>query len=850
MPHVVNGCGTWYYGRGNKIAYQGVCEQCQSHTTMEAYDTRLYVVVVFVPIIPLGKKRIIDDCKACRRHRAIPYKAWVELNERLGQTRTDFESDPTSDEKLELAVQASVSFRDLNSLRNLAGLIDKQESPSAKACFWLGIGFCQFHQYDEAKKYLSQSLAIEEDVETKEVLGEVHLNQNQPELAEPLLRHIVTDGISDRAHLIYHLGMCWQFSGNHDRALDTFKQVERLAPHLVDDEKFKTIRGESEKRRGTTVSVDAGKVLQKQKTAENWRKFFKIAPAALVVLLLGYLATCFIMGSSRTVHLANGLNVPYDITINDESYHLLPYQTIDMKVAEGAIQIDYPDARLGTAPAEVTINTPLWTRPFNDTVFVINPDRAAMFVKEYVAYAGQFDNPHIPNDELITSALLHTLDDIDHPFEAPPNSISMDRGDVEIRSILKLQIPSNEMGYRVTTMLIAQIDNAAAIEGAKQHVRMGSNLADALDVLATLGDKQDLKAFLTETANQQPDQLEIQLAYITAKDQANELTEVHTAYEQRAMAHPDNAVYQFLAAATDPSEKAAVDRCKALYAKGNLPPPAREWLAKRLLACGEFGEVVTICEKLIVEQYDNWTAVNMAIVALLALERYDDAIRHTGQAEMMDHQLAWRTFAQEAYIYGLRDDAAGIERVQNRLARKFNIFAPVLIKEFQDSIAANLAYSRQDFTNAAALYAGCTSYETLKFRGAIIAEDLATAEKIFDAIEEKDASDYADIYLLARKLGDDEASKRSLKRLVSLLEDGPGSQRLLAKALKDPDAVNWEDVLAILDGSASKATLLTVLGDAVPSHRVACFAMARTLNFDRRYPHYLLNHFLNSESGD
>jgi len=143
-----------------------------------------------------------------------------------------------------------------------------------------------------------------------------------------------------------------------------------------------------------------------------------------------------------------------------------------MKVAEGAIQIDYPDARLGTAPAEVTINTPLWTRPFNDTVFVINPDRAAMFVKEYVAYAGQFDNPHIPNDELITSALLHTLDDIDHPFEAPPNSISMDRGDVEIRSILKLQIPSNEMGYRVTTMLIAQIDNAAAIEGAKQHVRM------------------------------------------------------------------------------------------------------------------------------------------------------------------------------------------------------------------------------------------------------------------------------------------------------------------------------------------------------------------------------------------
>jgi len=35
---------------------------------LESYDTRLWFVVIFIPIIPLGRKRIIDACPFCRRH--------------------------------------------------------------------------------------------------------------------------------------------------------------------------------------------------------------------------------------------------------------------------------------------------------------------------------------------------------------------------------------------------------------------------------------------------------------------------------------------------------------------------------------------------------------------------------------------------------------------------------------------------------------------------------------------------------------------------------------------------------------------------------------------------------------
>ena len=59
MPQVVNGCGTWYYGKKNLQQYQGVCRACGALTTLSSYDTRLYAVVFFIPLIPLARKRII-----------------------------------------------------------------------------------------------------------------------------------------------------------------------------------------------------------------------------------------------------------------------------------------------------------------------------------------------------------------------------------------------------------------------------------------------------------------------------------------------------------------------------------------------------------------------------------------------------------------------------------------------------------------------------------------------------------------------------------------------------------------------------------------------------------------------
>src|SRR5215212_8490149 len=78
MPHTVNGIGTWYWGKTNILTRNAQCEFCGGYRLLSSYDTTLYFVVLFIPLIPLGRKRILDQCPACTKHRALPLKKWEQ----------------------------------------------------------------------------------------------------------------------------------------------------------------------------------------------------------------------------------------------------------------------------------------------------------------------------------------------------------------------------------------------------------------------------------------------------------------------------------------------------------------------------------------------------------------------------------------------------------------------------------------------------------------------------------------------------------------------------------------------------------------------------------------------------
>lgn len=101
MPTTYNGIGTHYYGKKGLVARAGVCRSCHRAADLISYDTRLWFVIVFIPVIPLGRKRVIDECRSCRRHMVANADAYEEAKQlQTSGSLEQFRRDPSPEAAL------------------------------------------------------------------------------------------------------------------------------------------------------------------------------------------------------------------------------------------------------------------------------------------------------------------------------------------------------------------------------------------------------------------------------------------------------------------------------------------------------------------------------------------------------------------------------------------------------------------------------------------------------------------------------------------------------------------------------------------------------------------------------
>src|SRR4051812_26168480 len=114
MPTTVNGIGTHYYGKKNLSTRNGVCGSCHRAGVLESYDTRLWFVVIFIPVIPLGRKRIIDKCPSCTRHMAVSADQYEQARQlQVSEGLDRFRRAPTPEAALGAHAQL-LAFRELD----------------------------------------------------------------------------------------------------------------------------------------------------------------------------------------------------------------------------------------------------------------------------------------------------------------------------------------------------------------------------------------------------------------------------------------------------------------------------------------------------------------------------------------------------------------------------------------------------------------------------------------------------------------------------------------------------------------------------------------------------------------
>src|SRR5688500_6113582 len=126
MPYTMNGFGTWYWGKDRIHTVTGRYEFCGHYGPLRSYNTKHFVVALFIPLIPLERKRILHECPRCTRHRAIPLKKWLERQERdLAAANDAAQKEPHNEEKAAAATGTAVAYEAEEEFELLAAKFDR-----------------------------------------------------------------------------------------------------------------------------------------------------------------------------------------------------------------------------------------------------------------------------------------------------------------------------------------------------------------------------------------------------------------------------------------------------------------------------------------------------------------------------------------------------------------------------------------------------------------------------------------------------------------------------------------------------------------------------------------------------
>src|SRR5436309_9081760 len=153
MPTTYNGIGTHYYGKKNLERRPGICQQCGRGVELVSYDTRLWFVFLLIPVIPLGRKRIVDYCPACTRHYALDADKWETAKQlEISGALEKYRSNPTPEAAIE-AHQQLLNFHQSAKAAEFRQTMGAKFADNAKVQAYLGDALLHLGKTDEATPF-------------------------------------------------------------------------------------------------------------------------------------------------------------------------------------------------------------------------------------------------------------------------------------------------------------------------------------------------------------------------------------------------------------------------------------------------------------------------------------------------------------------------------------------------------------------------------------------------------------------------------------------------------------------------------------------------------------------------
>lgn len=853
MPSTYNGIGTHYYGKKNLQKRIAPCHSCGRQVELVSYDTRLWFVIIFIPIIPLGRKRILDYCPSCTRHFAVEADKWETAKQlEVSGAQETFRTQPTADNAIAVHQQL-LHFHQLEEATAFQTTMVEKFPDNAKIHAYLGAAMTHLGKVREAAPFFARALELRPDLpEARTGVALAHIQDSKLDAARSLLDFLEKTGSSKLYSLepLDTLARAYQEANRHDDALSIFTFILKELPQLGEEKWFRTLVARSEK--GSAQPS----ILPKQKF--SWKRFFsaqRSAPAAggarvtwrgvaIIGIILGVVALLFLISNEyirrhRKLYIVSGYREPALVEIRGVGSVRTARSEVELPLKEGR----YHATITGPVKQEVDfeIRAGYWSRWFDDPAWVLNVGGSALLQIETATYSRE--SPPVQY-AFAFGQPFYKFAQVTHPFKELPQTLRLKS--TETRTLVGLDFVRSEPSG-VFLFLDSQRNPEEAMRLAEWRltVQPGDEETLGLYFNAAQGHRQVERAekFLRAGLTNRPVLIQWHRLYQGLRRDAARDAELAAEYDRQLASDPTNSALMYLRGrvATGRAESRGwFERACAADPSNAFPFFA---LGYDRLAVGDLPGARDLLGRAAALRPKQADFVELFLDARAALGEYaalEKELRQQLVAEPVNY-LAIRRLCDVLVATGrIADAEAAVKQFEANAAR-----------QSRDGTAApnadlhrHLLYATGNFAalekQAAAERSAAASYA--RFTALVELGQLEEATKLFPLQNESISNPFhylqvAIAYQLAGNAGE---SSRWRARATELLASADVEMARAAAALKKSTPPTQGELDDIAIPAQAKASLMVTLAQLHPERRADFRAQAKHLNIGWNYPHHLL----------
>jgi tetratricopeptide (TPR) repeat protein len=556
MPSTVNGIGTRYHGKKNRTARAALCNSCRRVGNLESYDTRLWFVIVFIPVIPLGRKRIIDECPACRRHYVMKADDYEQAKQLQTSGKLEqFRREPSVQSALEAHAQL-LAFHEQEQAADFRKTALERFPGHAELRAGMAAQLREMSSNEDAERLFQEALDLDPELPEARIGVAVDkmVGGNLDE-ARRLLDFLMEPGAARQYSLapIDSLSGYLQRAGRHEETMEIAGVLLRELPRLEDDHAFRTFVKKSEKALGRTESILprrpfslVGLFRSEGSPHAPWQRKLAIGTLAVVLLLGGLAINNEYIRRHRTLHVLNATGQAAQVRVDDQP--AVPVSGLGrLTVPEG------PHVITVSGPVTETLNVELdsgylerWT---NNPAWIFNLGGEG--VLEDIIHVYSTNGTPSRRQLLIGQTFLHRPH-VDYIFAAAPGQIKLGKREQDITK--------TEIGWARADDLQAFLEtnptnHKAAMDFAEKHLKRNPKQANLLNQYvggAQEAERGRVETFLKSGIDRRPVDVPWHRAYQTVAEVNKHEAELVSLYDKGLAADPANASLLYLRGRIDP----------------------------------------------------------------------------------------------------------------------------------------------------------------------------------------------------------------------------------------------------------------------------------------------------------